>query len=194
MSGPLAVIEAIVDASGIAPLIEELLPHGVRSRQLSTRTSLIGMMLTLDDGRPAHLTRLHQALTHLPEADQARLGVLQGWKNGPHQLTYRQTEHTFHLVMTALSKHQPDGAPAASLQALCDALLEASIPAAHKNTSSALAADWTDARNLVPAAPAWHQPVRRPRSLLGPPHQQPARPQRRDVLRLLPVRRRHGRR
>jgi hypothetical protein len=153
MSGPLAVIEAIVDASGIAPLIEELLPHGVRSRQLSTRTSLIGMMLTLDDGRPAHLTRLHQALTHLPEADQARLGVLQGWKNGPHQLTYRPTEHTFHLVVTALSKHQPDGAPAASLQALCDALLEASIPAAHKNTSSALAADWTDAET-------WSRPPR----------------------------------
>jgi hypothetical protein len=34
VSVPLAVIEAIADASGIAPVIEELLPAGVRGRQL----------------------------------------------------------------------------------------------------------------------------------------------------------------
>ena len=34
--------------------------------------------------------------------------------------------------------------------------------------------------------------MRRPRGRLGTPQQQPARPQRRDVLRLLPVRRHHG--
>jgi hypothetical protein len=153
VSVPLAVIEAIVDASGVAPVIEELLPRGVRGRQLTARTLLTGMMLTVADGRPAHLTRVHAALTSLPEADQARLGVTAGWKTGPHQLTYRQTEHTCRLVVTALSKDSPDGAPSAALQAACDQLLEASIPAAHKNASSALAADWTDAET-------WSRPPR----------------------------------
>ena len=41
---------------------------------------------------------MHQALTALPEDDQARLGVITDWKNGPHLLTYRQTERTFGLV------------------------------------------------------------------------------------------------
>ncbi|HEX9358828.1 MAG TPA: hypothetical protein VF933_34080, partial [Streptosporangiaceae bacterium] len=59
MSVPLAVIEDIVDASGIAEAIEDLLPRGVRNRQLTARTLLTGMMLTVADGRPAHLTRVH---------------------------------------------------------------------------------------------------------------------------------------
>jgi len=70
---PLAVIEDIVDASGTAPLIEDLLPTGARGRQLSVRTLFTGMMAALADGRPAHLTRVLQALTSLPEADQKRL-------------------------------------------------------------------------------------------------------------------------
>ena len=45
MSIPLAVIEDIIDASGIAPAIEDLLPAGVRSRQLTARTLLTGMLL-----------------------------------------------------------------------------------------------------------------------------------------------------
>jgi hypothetical protein len=60
------------------------------------------MHLTLDDGRPAHLTRVHAARTSLPEADQARPGVTTSWKTGPHQLTYRQVEHTFRLITAAL--------------------------------------------------------------------------------------------
>ena len=87
------------------------------------------MMLTLADGRPAHLTRVHAALTCLPEADQERLGVTADWKTGPHQLTYRQTEHTCRLITRALGKDQPDGAPSQALQSACDQLLEASIPA-----------------------------------------------------------------
>ena len=60
---------------------------------------------------------MHEALTSLPEPDQARLGVIAGWKTGPHQLTYRQVEHTFSLVVKALSKEHPDGAPAEVLAA-----------------------------------------------------------------------------
>jgi hypothetical protein len=68
------------------------------------------MMLTLADDRPAHLTRVHQALTALPGPDQARLGVAKQWRTGPHQLTCRQVERTFNLVADALSKDEPDGA------------------------------------------------------------------------------------
>jgi hypothetical protein len=150
---PLTVIEDIIDASAAAPAIEDLLPAGVRGRQLSARTLLAGMMLALADGRPAHLTRVHAALTGLPDADQRRLGVIASWGGGPHQLTYRQVEHTTRLITKALSKEQPDGAPSDQLQQACDTLLEASIPAGFKDASSSLAADWTDVE-------AWARPVR----------------------------------
>ena len=73
---PLAALEGVIDASGIAPLIEAMLPAGVRARQLSVRTLLAGMCLTQADGRPAHPTRVHHALITLPGDDQARLGDL----------------------------------------------------------------------------------------------------------------------
>jgi hypothetical protein len=107
VSVPLAVIEDIIDASGVAPAIEAMLPAGVRGRQLPVRTLLAGMMLTAADGRPAHLTRVRRALLALPEADQARLGVTASWKKGPHHLTYRQTEHTFRLMAGALARTSP---------------------------------------------------------------------------------------
>jgi hypothetical protein len=153
MSIPLTAIEDITGASGAAGRIEALLPHGARCRQLTARTLLTGMMLTLDDGRPAQLTRVHAALTGLPEAGQIRLGVLAQWQTGPHQLTYRQAGHTFRLAVKALGKDKPDGAPPAGLQAACDSLLEASIPARFKDTSRALAADWTDVET-------WSRPPR----------------------------------
>jgi hypothetical protein len=141
---PLARLEEIIDASGVAPRIETLLPIGVRHRQLQVRTLLAGMLLTLADHRPAHLTRVRDALTALPPQDQARPGVTEDWKAGPHQLTYRQTERTFGLVTDVLAKDHPDGLPSAALAAICDDLLEASIPQEHKHASAALAVDWTD--------------------------------------------------
>jgi hypothetical protein len=102
------------------------------------------MCLIQADGRPAHLTRVHQALTRLPGHDQLRLGVIAQWKNGPHLLTYRQTERTFGLVTAALGKDQPDGLPSQALQAVCDSLLEASIPDQFTDASTSLAVDWTD--------------------------------------------------
>ena len=54
---PLAALEEIIDASGIAPRAEAMLPIGVRGRQLAVRTLLAGMCLAQADGRPAHLTR-----------------------------------------------------------------------------------------------------------------------------------------
>jgi hypothetical protein len=131
----LAAFEDIIGASGTAPRIEALLP---------ARTLLLGMMLALADGRPAHLTRVHRALTSLPEQEQRRLGVITDWKNGPHQLTYRQTEYTFSLIAGALAKDDPDGLALPALQAICDGMLEASVPQEFKNASRALAVDWTD--------------------------------------------------
>ena len=71
---PLERLERIVDRAAVAPRIEALLPVGVRPRQLSVRTLLLGMLLTAVDGRPAHLRRVHEALTGLPEAEHRRLG------------------------------------------------------------------------------------------------------------------------
>jgi hypothetical protein len=141
---PLAVLEQVIDASGVAPRIEAMLPIGVRARQLLVRTLLLGMLLVLADHRPAHLTRVHRALITLAEDDQARLGVIADWERGPHRLTYRQTERTFTLVARALSKDEPDGLPSGPLQRACDDLLEASVPAEFKDASTSLAVDWTD--------------------------------------------------
>jgi hypothetical protein len=140
----LAALEEIVSASGAGDRIEALLPSGARPRQLSVRTLLAGMLLALADGRPGHLTRVHQALTGLPEGEQRRLGVLADWKNGPHLLTYRQVEYASGLVTAALGKEQPDGLPAAVLTAVCNDLLEASVPEEFKDASSSLAVDWSD--------------------------------------------------
>jgi hypothetical protein len=144
MSIPLAALEEITGTSGIAPRIELLLPIGVRRRQLRVRTLLAGMMLSQAGQRPAHLTRVRDALTALPEPDRVRLGVLEDWKTGPHQLTYRQTERTFGLVTDALAKDVPDGLPSQALARICDDLLEASIPGQFKDASTSLAVDWTD--------------------------------------------------
>ncbi len=141
---PLAAFEEITGISGIASQIEAMLPIGVRARQLSVRTLLAGMCLTQADGRPAHLTRVHQALISLPEDEQRRLGVIADWKHGPHLLTCRQTEYTVGLVAGALSKDEPDGLPSPALQAVCDGLLEASVPEEFKDASRSLAVDWTD--------------------------------------------------
>ena len=144
MSIPRQQLEDIIDGSGLPSQIEALLPTGVRHRQLTVSTLMLGMMLTQADRRPAHLTEVHAALTALPAADQWRLGVTENWRSGPHQLTYRQTEHTFGLITKALEKDTPDGTLSAGVAAALDDLLEASIPAGHKDASASLAVDWTD--------------------------------------------------
>jgi hypothetical protein len=151
---PLAAFEEIIDASGVAPRIEAMLPTGVRHRQLRVRTLLAAMMLTQADYRPAHLTRVRDALIALPGPEQARLGVIEDWKDGPHLLTYRQTERTFGLVAGALGDHHPGGLPSARLQRICDDLLEASIPEQFKDASRSLAVDWTDLESFSRPPPA----------------------------------------
>ena len=140
-------LEAIVDDARLAAVIVEIesrLPIGVRRRQLSVRTLVLGMLVCQAEGRPAHLTRVHEALMSLGDADRRRLGVTADWRGGPHQLTYRQVERTFSLVVDALSKEAPDGAPSTLLQKMADATVEASVEKPSKDTSSSLAVDWTD--------------------------------------------------
>jgi len=164
---PLAAFEEIIDASGAAARIEAMLPAGVRRRQLSVRTLLAGMCLAQADHRPAHLTRVHRALTALSEQDKARLGIVTAWKHGPHLLTYRQTEYTFGLIAGALAKDEPDGLPPAALARICDDLLEASIPAQFKDASASLAVDWTDLETFSRPPPAKGGPCADPEASWG---------------------------
>jgi hypothetical protein len=140
----LARLEQIVDAAGVCEQIEARLPIGVRPRQLSVRTLLLGMLLAASDGRPAHLRRVHHALLALHGTDQRRLGVLADWNGALHRLTYRQLEYTFALIVKALAKAEPDGAPSEQLSWVLDQLLEASIQVCGPPASSSLAVDWTD--------------------------------------------------
>jgi hypothetical protein len=150
----LAAFEEIIDVSGAAPRIEAMLPVGVRPRQLKVRTLLAGMCLAQADHRPAHLTRIHQALIALGEEEKERLGVIAAWKDGPHLLTYRQTERTFGLVARALGNDEPGGLPSPALQAACDDLLEASVPGQFKHASASVAVDWTDLESFSRPPPA----------------------------------------
>ena len=145
----LATYERIVDASGVAPPLEALLPIGVRPRQLSVRTMLVGIFLALSDGRPAHLSRVHAALVGLDVEDERRLGVMVKWRNGPHPLSYRQVERTFGLVAAALKKERADSMPTDVLQGLADDLVEASIGAEHDEATRSLAIDWTDVESFA---------------------------------------------
>jgi hypothetical protein len=151
VNGPtsLCTFERIVDDAGVAPQIEALLPVGVRPRQLRVRTLLVGILLALLDGRPAHLSRAHAALVALDEDDRRRLGVIVEWKCGTHLLTYRQTEYTVGLIEEALGKDCPDGEPTDIVQRLADDLVEVSIPVHYKQATSALAVDWTDVESFA---------------------------------------------
>jgi hypothetical protein len=144
LSSQLALIEQIIDRSGVAERIEALLPVGVRQRQLRARTLIAGILLVAIAHRPMFVLNIYRALIGLPEGDQLRLGIIATWKDGPHRLTYRQTERTFKLIRQALSKPHPDGAPSNKLQAVIDALTEASIKLLGEPDSKSYAADWTD--------------------------------------------------
>jgi len=166
LTAALERVERIIDAAGVTIPIELLLPIGVRPRQLKARTLLIGMTLTMLDGRDALLTDVHKTLLGLPEADQRRLGVIAQWPVGPHTLTYRQLEYTYRLIAKKLSKQAPDGSPSETLSDVLDRLLEASVQVLGEPNSSSYAVDWTDHE-------AWSRPPPKPASE-SEPHTEPA--------------------
>ena len=125
----LARLEAIVDASGVAEAIEALLPVGVRPRQLSVRTLLVGILLSSPtDARPICAACTPPCVASV-WTNALRLGVVVEWKGGPHALTYRQVERTFSLLVRALARSTGDGTVSARRQGVVDALFEASMPA-----------------------------------------------------------------
>ena len=93
--------------------------------------------------------------------------VYSDWKNGPHLLTYRQTEYTFGLVADALGKEEPDGLPSPELQAACNDLLEAGIPDQLKDASASLAVDWSDLESFSRPPPAKGGPCADPEASWG---------------------------
>ncbi len=133
--------------------IELLLPVGVRPRQLTARTLLLGMTLAMRTGRDALLTGVLATLGELPAAEQRRLGVIADWREGEHQLSYRQLEYTYRLICRTLAKPEPDGAPSQTLSEILDALLEASVQELGEPPSNSYAVDWT-------AQETWARPPR----------------------------------
>ncbi len=149
-------LEALLDdpfVKEVTEAIEDRLPKGVRARQLSVRTLLLGMLLAVADDRPAHLSRVHDALLALGAEERVRLGVVVSSRKGPHLLSYRQVEYTNSLVCSLLGKDVPDGGASALLEGLQGALLEASVPQWAKTLSSSLAIDWSDIESFSKPPP-----------------------------------------
>ena len=149
-------LEALLDDPGVKKVIEAIeqrLPKGVRARQLSVRTLLFGMLLAAANHRPAHLSRVYDALVCLGAKERLELGVLTFSRRGPHLLTYRQVEYTARLVVLALRANEPDGAGSALLEGLIGALLESSVPQWAKLLSSSLAVDWSDIESFSKPPP-----------------------------------------
>jgi hypothetical protein len=149
----LAAIEAVLDRSGVASSIEMAMPAGGRPRQLPVRTLLVGIVLTLADHRPALLSRVHAAHVGLSHLDKVRLGVIVVRRGRSHELTYRQVEYAFSVMVGIMDCARVRTRCRSSLRVagadellslLADEVLEATIPERFKALSSSLAVDWTD--------------------------------------------------
>jgi len=159
--------EAALCDSGVAETLKALLPKGGRPRQLGPNTVLLGVMLALDAGRPAHLKAAWRALSQLSVHDQLALGFVATGDHPWHQATYRQYEDAFTKIVKAID---PSPVPSfkgvgpneraswleaarsgvdttakrAVLLRLAQDLVDSSVPAEHKDSSRSLAIDWTD--------------------------------------------------
>ncbi len=148
-------------------MLDSLLPSGGRPRELSSRPVLLGLMIAMSTGRPAHLAAGHRALSGLPAGTKLRLKAARFTREGLRTVSYRQFEDTFSVLVSVLD---PSPVPSfrgvgeddraahldtaragvdtvsrrALLDAVTDALLEASIPEAYRVSPSSLAIDWTD--------------------------------------------------
>jgi len=94
--------EAALCDSGVAETLKALLPKGGRPRQLGPNTVLLGVMLALDGGRPAHLKAAWRALSQLSVHDQLALGFVATGDHPWHQATYRQYEDAFTKIVKAI--------------------------------------------------------------------------------------------
>ena len=188
---PLAVFEAIIDASGVAPRIEALLPAGVRPRQLSGP---------------------HPAGRHVPGPGRSPARPPDPRAPGPDQPARRRPAAArrdrglearaapadlpadrVHLRPGRGRRRQGRTGRAALRPAAGHLRRPArGIGPGPVQGRQHLAGGGLDGPGLLlPAPAARHQRLRRPRSILGPPQEQPAAQPGRAVLRVLPVRRDH---
>jgi hypothetical protein len=115
------------------------------------------MCLALADHRPAHLTRVHQALTSLPEDDQRRLGVIADWKTARTSSPTGRPSGPSAWSRTPSARTSPTGCPPAAAAASAMTCWRHPSRAQFKDASTSLAVDWTDLESFSrppPAAPA----------------------------------------
>ena len=164
---PLAALEEIIDASGVAPRIEAMLPIGVRPRQLSVRTLLAGMCLALADraARPPdpRAPRPDQPARKRPAAARRDRGM----ETRPAPADLPADRADLRPGRGALARDEPDGLPSADLAGICDDLLEASVPEKFKDASDSLAVDWTDMESFSRPPPARGGPCADPEASWG---------------------------
>jgi hypothetical protein len=148
-------------------------------------------MLALDAGRPAHLEAAWRALDSLDVADQLSVGFARSKDGECHGASYRQVSDTFSVLCRGIDptpvpsfRGVPDKervlhlaaarsgvdaeANAARLDAVSDALVEASVPGTYKSATRSLAVDWTDHETWSRARPAEDpQPANDPDASFG---------------------------
>jgi hypothetical protein len=175
----------------VPALLDDLAPRGGRPRQLGAKAVLLGVMLALDAGRPAHLEAAWRALDSLDVAEQLSLGFAQDKDGECHGASYRQLSDTFSVLCRGIDptpvpsfRGVPDNervlhlaaarsgvdaeANAARLDAVSDALVEASVPGTYKGATTSLAVDWTDHETWSrPRPPEDPQPANDPDASFG---------------------------
>ena len=109
---------------------------------------MVGILVALAEGRPAQLTRVLGSLSALPEADQARLGVVADGGRAPWPHLPPGGAHG-PVGGPLAEKTGPDGQPSAALAGFSAALLEASVPERAKSAPTCLAVDWTDMESFA---------------------------------------------
>ena len=150
------------------------------------------MCLTQADDRPAHLTRVHQALTALPRGRPAAAGRDRGLEARPAPADLPADRvHLRPGRATRSARTSPTGCPPGAAGDLRRPAGGHPSRRQFKDASTSLAVDWTDLESFSRPPPARGGPLRRPRGLLGAPQEQPAAQPGRAVLRLLPLRRDH---
>ena len=146
------------------------------------------MCLALADGRPAHLTRVRQRADQPARKRPAPARRHHGLEERPapadlpagrvHLRPGRGRARQGRARRAAIRRRSP---------AVCDNLLEATIPEEFKDASRLAGRGLDGHGDLLPAPARQRRGLRRPRSLLGPPQEQPAAQRKRAVLRLLPL-------
>jgi len=156
----------VLDRSGVTEMLEEAVSSSGPPRQLTFRTVLLGILLSISNSKVAHLSAAYRCLCDLSVIDQVRLGVARPGREGLKTASYRMFEHSFNAMMKPID---PSPVPSfrgvaplkrpghlakkragietttkeTMLVGLIDALLEASVPKA-KREHRCLAVDWTD--------------------------------------------------